>query len=434
VASPAAAEGPRLLRAIYGATFFIRFAFGLTVSVFAAYVTGHFTGLSAPEVGLVGVVTGAAPVGEFSTVLLSGIQADHYGRFPVLLTGMGGAAVLFLVISFTRDAPALGISNLVFGVASGAILASSLAVIGDRAASDVRGHAMGLFDSMNLLGWVLGFAAGFALLGSLPNGTLPWVFRLGAAALVAGLLFALVERRGHVERASPVALRLAEVADAVLRREVLLLALPWVVIYMLIGAAFAFLGSAGSGVGIAPWELSALIGGGGMLLLVTQPYFGRLADRYGRFRLMAVGSAGFIGVLLLLIAITAWGARPVLLGGLGVSALAALAYGPAALAALADVSRTFNRGTTMAVYSLVISVGMILGLLGSSLLFASFQTRGIDLFFGLIAAGLAILTVLRGLDLRSGSGHASTQVLVPGAPAGVPPPSDAAERERPREP
>jgi MFS family permease len=414
-----AADAPRLLRAIYGATFFIRFAFGLTVSVFAAYVTGHFTGLTASEVGLVGVVTAASPIGEFSTVLLSGIQADHYGRFPVLLSGMGGAAVLFVLISFTRDTPALGIANLLFGVASGAILAASLAVVGDRAATDVRGRAMGLFDSMNLLGWVLGFATGFGLLGSLPNPALPWIFRLGAAALVAGLTFALLERRGSAETKAPTPLRLSDLSDAVLRRDVLLLAAPWVVIYMLLGAAFGFLGSAGSGVGIAPWELAALIGGGGLLLLLTQPYYGTLADRYGRFRLMVVGTIGFIGALGSLVGIVQFGARPALLGLLGVSALAALAYGPAALAALADVSRSFNRGTTMAVYSLVISVGMILGLLGSSSLYAAFQQPGIELFFGIIAVTLAVLTLLRGRDLR---------VLPPGAPGARGLPSERAPR------
>jgi MFS family permease len=412
VASPAPADSPRLLRAIYGATFFIRFAFGLTVSVFAAYITGTFTGLTGSQVGLVGLVTAAAPIGEFSTVLLSGIQADHYGRFPVLLSGMGVAAVLFFAISFTRGPTELGVSNLVFGVASGAILAASLAVVGDRASLDVRGLAMGRFDSMNLLGWVLGFAFGFGLLGSLPNGALLWVFRIGAAALVLGLVFALVEIRGYVEPVRPASVRLAEVRDAVLRREVLLLTLPWVVIYMLIGAAFAFLGSAGSGVGIAPWKLAALIGGGGLLLLLTQPYYGRLADQYGRFRLMLVGTFGFLGILGSLIAITTFGAVPELLAALAVSALAALAYGPAALAALADVSRLLSRGTTMAVYSLVISVGMILGLLGSSTLYAAYSLTGIDLFFAMIAVGLFFLTLLRWHDLKHDASG-------PGGPSGL---------------
>ncbi len=400
-ARPPAAAPDRLLRAVYGATFFVRFAFGLTVSVFAAYISGHFTGLSGGEVGLVGAITAAAPIGEFSTVLLSGIQADRYGRFPVLLAGMAGAAGTFLLVSGTRAGPLLSVANLLFGVASGAILAASLAVVADRADRTGRGAAMGRFDSMNLLGWVLGFAVGFGVLGSVPNGDLVWVFRLGAAALGLGLGFVLWEIRGETEPGRTATIDLRAIRDAVLRRGVLLVTLPWLVIYMLIGAAFAYLGSAGSGIGVPPWELAALIGGGGLALLVTQPFFGGLADRFGRFPLMVVGTSGFLGLMASLVAVISWGPRPELLGAVGASALAALAYGPAALAALADLTRLLTRGTTMALYSLVLSVGMILGLLVVSSLYSAFGPFGLDLFFALLAVALLALTILRGHDLRS---------------------------------
>ncbi|HEV2316996.1 MAG TPA: MFS transporter [Thermoplasmata archaeon] len=400
---PAAAElSRRLLRAVYQATFFIRFAFGLTLSVFAAYLTGHFSGLNLGEVGVVGIVAAAAPLGEFSTVLLSGIQADHYGRFPILLSGMLGAAGLFVLASLTRSAAALGVINLLFGVSSGAILAASLALVGDHADPRVRGHAMGRFDATNLMGWILGFAVGFGLLAALPNGELPWLFRGGAAALVAGAIFALAMTQGYTEPKGLPGVDLGHVKDAIVRRDVLLVALPWLVIYMFIGAALAFLGSAGSGVGVPPSELALAIGGAGFLLLLTQPAFGSFADRFGRFRLMAVGTAGFLGVMGSLAGIIAWGTRPELLAALGVSALAALGYGPAALAALADLSRALTRGTTMAVYSLVISVGMIAGLLASTTLYSHLGNGGVDAFFGLVGAGLLVLTLMRGLDLRSG--------------------------------
>ncbi|MGI0150339.1 MAG: MFS transporter, partial [Thermoplasmata archaeon] len=324
------------------------------------------------------------------------------GRFPVLFAGMAGAAATFLLVSLTRSGPILSVANLLFGVASGAILAASLALVADRTDRGVRGHVMGEFDSMNLLGWVLGFAVGFGVLGSVPNSVLPWVFRIGAVALFGGLLFAAVELRGLAEPRGLSAVGLSEIRDAILRREVLVVTFPWLVIYMLIGAAFAFLSSAGSGVGVPPWELGAIIGGGGLVLLLTQPFFGGLADRFGRFPLMALGTADFLGLMASLAAITTWGARPELLGSLGVSVLAALAYGPAALAALADLTHLLTRGTTMALYSLVISLGMILGLLLVTGLYSEFGNRGIDLFFGLLAAGLSALTLVRWHDLRTG--------------------------------
>jgi MFS family permease len=406
VASPTggrrAEESTRLLRAVYGATFFIRFAFGLTVSVFAAYITGHFSGLSASEVGAVGAITSAAPIGEFTTVLASGVLADRRGRFPVLLGGMIGGAIIFLAVSFTRADAALTGANFLFGVASGAILAASLAVVGDRAERDERGAAMGRFDAMNLLGWVLGFAVGLGILGEVPNALLPWLFRAGAGVLLLGLVFAIFESRGLREAPSRRQFHLGDIRRAVLRRDVLVVALPWLVIYMLVGTGLSFLGSAGSGIGVPPWELALLIGGGGLVLLLSQPYFGRLADRYGTYRLMVVGTAGFLGLMGSLAAISAFGPRPELLGAAGVSVLAALAYGPAALSALAGVSQRTSRGTTMAVYSLVISAGMILGLLGSSELYSRYQLLGLDIFFGSIGAALVALTIVRGWDLSTG--------------------------------
>jgi hypothetical protein len=87
--------------------------------------------------------------------------------------------------------------------------------------------------------------------------------------------------------------------------------------------------------------------------------------------------------------------------GLGLAAVAALAYGPAALAALADLSRTLSRATTMAIYSLTISLGMILGLVGATQLEARLGNAGLYVFFGSISAALVVLTTLKYLDARA---------------------------------
>ncbi|MCI4367080.1 MAG: MFS transporter, partial [Thermoplasmata archaeon] len=176
----------RWIRSVLGATGLVRFGFGLTVSIFAAYIAGHSSGLSTSDVGIVGLVAGLSPIGEFSTVLGSGILADRRGRLPVLVAGMGGAAVLLFLVSFTRNPWALGGLNFLFGVSSGAILAASLAVVGDEAARSERGLEMGRFDAANLVGGIGGFAVGLGLLGLVPNGELAWVFRAGAACLALG--------------------------------------------------------------------------------------------------------------------------------------------------------------------------------------------------------------------------------------------------------
>lgn len=397
-AAPAHDRHP--LTAVLSATFFVRFGFGITVAVFATYILGRSVGLDGSQVGVVGLVSAMAPTGEFTTVLLSGAVADRYGRFPVLFGGMAGSAVLLALTALTRDPWALGGLNFAFGIGSGAILASSLALIADRSVHPERGYEMGRFDAVNLVGWIGGFAFGFGSLGLLDNAQLPLVFLAGAGALAVGILLGVwwvpsgwraTPNRSYVFSA---------VLPAIVRREVLLVTLPWLVIYMLIGTAFVFLGTSASGVGIPPLDLALAIGLGGLLLVGTQPTFGRLADRFGQQRLMIVGTVGFVGAMICAALLANLGAQPWILGALGVSVLAALAYGPAALAALADLTASLSRATTMAVYSLVISLGMIVGLAASTGLFGALGNLGLDLFFGSIAAGLALLTALRTLDLR----------------------------------
>ncbi len=408
-------ESPRLLRAVFGSTFFIRFGFGLTVSIFVSYFTHESLGFSGGSVGFVGFLSSLAPIAEFSTVLVAGLAADRYGRFPLLLGGTLTAAALLAVMSLGRSAALLGGTNFLFGVASGAILAASLAVVADQSGRSERGFEMGRFDAVNLLGYILGFAAGLAALGTLPNSELPWLFRIGAAALLSGFLFALITVRGYHEPTYQNAFQLRRIREAVLRRDVLLLVLPWFVIYVLLGAAFIFLASAAKGVGLPLTWLAILIGGGGLLLLLTQPWFGRQADRYGRPLFLLLGTVGFVSLLGLAGLIAQYGPRVYLLGGIGISALFALGYGPAALASLADVSRSLSRGTTMSVYSLVISAGMVAGLWGASSLYSTYNVAGLDLFFLLIAGGLVLLTTARLEDLREARRTSSVLYRRPGS-------------------
>jgi MFS family permease len=390
----------RPLAAVFTATFFVRFAFGITIAVFASYVAGHSSGFSQSDVGRAGLVSALAPVGEFATVLLSGAAADRWGRFPVLFAGMAGAAAMFAVVADTRALLALALANLLFGVASGAILAASLAVVSDLSGAGERGLEMGRFDAMNLSGWIAGFAFGFGAWAALPNRSLGEVFLAGAAALLVGLFAAILLLRGGALRASARGFSLAGVLRSAFRRSVLVVTLPWLVIYSLIGAALYFLGPAATTVGISPTELALAIGGAGALLVLTQPFFGRLADRYGRTRLMTLGAVGFGLVMLFASLLFVDGPRWPLLAGMGGSILLALAYGPAALAALSDLAAAESRATTMAVYSLTISLGMLVGLLASTSLYAQFGNLGIFAFFGGIAAVLGLLTALRWLEER----------------------------------
>ncbi len=400
---PVGREHSRPLLAVFGATFFVRFAFGISIAVFASYILLRSTNLGQADVGEAGVVSALASVGEFSTVLLSGAAADRYGRFPVLFLGMGGAALLLVAVATTRSPIALGALNFLFGIASGAILAPSLAIVAGHSRSDEVGFEMGRFDAMNLFGWIAGFALGFGLLGIVANRSLAFAFLLGAASLAAGLLLAYGLTRGLPVAPGTPGLPVRTVVRSAFRRSVLLVTLPWLVIYMLIGTALVFLATSAAGLGISDVYLAIVIAGAGSLLVVTQPLFGRLADRAGRMRMMTIGAGGFVAVMLFASLLVAYGAELPLIVGIGISVIAALSYGPAALAALADLTSEYGRATTMAIYSLTISLGMILGLFASSGLYDLLGKPGLYLFFGAVAVALVVLTVARYRELVAGA-------------------------------
>lgn len=396
MAAAAPPEEPRSLLAVLGATFLIRFSFGITTAVFASYVTGASTNLVPSEYSTVGLVTSLASIAEFLTVLFSGMAADRFGRWRVLAIGMGTAAVVTALFTLSRDPFALGGLNFAFGVASGAILASSLAIVADEAPRGSRGHVMGRFDAVNLAGWIIGFAVGLATWGAVSNVDLRWVFLIGTVALVMGLLFLRLILRRYPPPVPSGPSRAPIDLRVVFRPEVLIVILPWLAIYMLVGTALIFLGVSANSVGISPLYLAGIIAVGGALLTLTQPGFGRLADRFGATNLMLTGTAGFVLVL----AGAAWLATvgsaqvgPVVV--IAVGAIGALGYGPAALSALATLSSSISRATTMAVYTLCVALGMTFGLLLSTQLYAAWGAGGLDLYFGFIALVLIGLAVAR---------------------------------------
>lgn len=381
---------------VYLATYFIRFGFGITLSLYAFYL--------GPDFETSGLAAAAAPAVEASTVLFWGILADRFGRFPVLKTGLVIGAAMLLLMSTTRDLLVQGLLNAVFGISSAAILAASLAVTGDLHGKTTTGRAMGWFDAVNLFGWISGFSGGYLAVSAVDGvdhpGRLSFAFLIGAGAVLIALGIVLWRSRGLHETTHPSILQLDRVRAAILDPDILLVVLPWGAVYMLIGALLFYLGPAASSVHIPLWELAIGILVGGSVLLASQPSYGKLADRWGRARVMLIGILGFLGVLAAASVLIADPSAPVLVaypayGLLGVSAIAALALGPSSLAALSDLAATTSRATTMALYGVVIAAGMASGLVLYTLLEHVLGSLGIAVFFGVVAAFLVVLTVLR---------------------------------------
>ncbi|HIH28633.1 MAG TPA: MFS transporter, partial [Thermoplasmata archaeon] len=138
----------RLLSSLYISTFFIRASFGIMLATLPIYlnITSQYIGY--------GIISAASPLFEMGTVLFIGAFVDRYGRKPVLLTGLITAAILLFCLAMTKNFYLIFCLNAVHGMAAGAILVSSLALLTDYAPEHRRGREMGAFDAFNMLGWV----------------------------------------------------------------------------------------------------------------------------------------------------------------------------------------------------------------------------------------------------------------------------------------
>jgi MFS family permease len=417
----------RLLSAFYVATFAIRMSFGISVITFTRYVDA--------DPFVVGLVVAASPVAEIATVLWVGVAIDRYGRRSFLLAGLlTGAAGLFLLM-LTRDIALLAILNGLHGVSAGLILVSSLALLADYAARDSRGREMGVFDFVNLFGWIVGLSLGYAFAQTIFANDLRPTFAISGTVALIGFVYAWFNvREPQKERFTSEAFTgLSHLREAIANRRVAFLIAPWFTVFLFIssllflvssqtggpsaateGAAAAVPGGAASH-GALPLDFSnpataALLVGGGIGFLFTQILFGRLSDRYGRVPIMGIGAAGFflaaatIGAVVLTtphardeFPLSAVQSVAPLAGIFG---FMALAFGPSALAALADAAKERAHGTTMALYSLVVSAGWSVGPPATGALVQAVGIGGVVAMFLVASASMPIFVALLAREHR----------------------------------
>ena len=404
----------RLLSSLYISTFFIRASFGIMLATLPIYlnITSGFIGY--------GVVSAASPLFEMGTVLFVGTVVDRYGRKIVLLSGLLTAALFLFFLSLTKNLYLIFCINAVHGMAAGAILVSSLALLTDYAPENRRGREMGAFDAFNMLGWVVGYALGALFLEFL-KGSLWQSFLIAGVMALFGCVYCFInvaEPKKYDVLCKKI--RFNTIVGVLKQRSILLLTLPWFIVFMIIGAVMTFLtvSTSQGALTISPLFLSGVIGGVGVILILTQVFYGRLSDKYGRLPIMVVGTIGFVG-LMTVIGI-GYGLAPTTSGEdvknsiisfwplLGIFGMMALAFGPSALSSLADEAQENARGVTMAVYSIVISAGMFVGVPAVAAIFDRYGGPGVLFFMIGCAIAMLCLMIARYVQLR----HRKTQEMI----------------------
>lgn len=377
---------------LYISVFLMRFSFGLVLFTLPIYLPREeFSNF------VVGIIAAAYPVAETVFGPVIGILADRLGRRRWIYLGLGFSTIALFAFTLNRSIEYLIVVHAIQGVAAAMIVVSTLAMVTDVSTPATRGREMGIYDFANLGGYVIGiFAAG--ILVRTRSLVAPFYFASMLAAIGAIFAYMRVKEMKPIRKGSalsPIQTLLLLVKD---RRAAAMFPI-WLSVTTFIGMALTF----GPRLGPSPLLTSFLIAGVVLILAFTQPFFGHLSDRYGRDRLMMLGMLSLVGLFVTVITMFRRGFELVYVAPfLAIFGVGSFAFAPAALASLGDLAPERGRGTTMGVYSVVISLGTIIGpLLGGYLL----DRHGMSSLFyaGLVIllAAMSLAVIIAGHDFRN---------------------------------
>jgi len=360
---------------LYMSVFLMRFSFGLVLFTLPIYLPRQeFSNF------VVGLIAAAYPIAETICGPAVGVLVDRLGRRRWIYLGLAISTAALFAFTLSTNVAYLIVVHAVQGIAAAMIIVSALTMVTDLSESTNLGRAMGVYDFANLGGYMAGILAA-GILTRTASKVAPFYFASALAGIAA--IFAYVkikEPKGRGKHGAPSPIQTLKVL--LTQRRAAAMFPIWLAVTTFLGMALTF----GPRLGPSPMITSFLFAGAVLVLAVTQPFFGYLSDKYGRDKLMMVGIVSILGLFFTTINVL----RGRLLFSsvlpfLAIFGVGSFAFAPAALASLGDIAPEGNRGTTMGVYSVVISLGTITGpLLGGYLLDRYGMT---SLFY----AGLVIL-------------------------------------------
>jgi len=112
---------------------------------------------------VIGIFSASYSAMHFLFAPLWGRLSDKMGRRPVMLIGLAGSALAFLMFGLSKTLPMLFASRILAGILSSATLPTAQAYIADTTSPEDRAKGMGLIGAAFGLGFIFGPAVGGVL-------------------------------------------------------------------------------------------------------------------------------------------------------------------------------------------------------------------------------------------------------------------------------
>ena len=358
--------------------------------------------LGAP-VELIGLIVSAVTITGIFVKLPSGALSDLFGFRRLMMAGawVKASGPFVYLVAFTW--PVLLVVRFYHGLAT-ALYAPPASALVAKAYPGERGRRLGLYNSAENAGVVLGPVLGGAVLSlTLSNFHIAFIVAggIGTLSLLVMLRISRDEMTsapqpgpGGPRRLRPALRDLrAGVKEVASDPGIRLVSLVEAVLWMGIGSMQAYLPLYALTIHLSTFEIGVVAGGQGVASVLTRPVMGRRSDRVkSRTPLIVFGSLLCIGTLI---------ATPYAMNFVALLALAAV-FGlgtgivtPSTMAVIGDLVRKGNYGSAMGVFGSLWDTGHATGPLAFGFLLAAFGYRTSWLIMALLMAAAVVVFLLR---------------------------------------
>jgi MFS family permease len=355
-------------------TFVLRcasYAAGLLVLVSLGIKSRSETDLTAGVASLVAVTFYAS---ELIGAPIFGAWSDRVGRKPFMILGPVFGGVAAWLMGLTMAIPVIVLVRILQGLSTATAAPATLGFLSAQTATSekFRGRVMGFYEAATVVGLALGAAIG----GKLHDQFGAASFTIVALMYVLALLpFLFVRDHAWVPR---VRSSHRNLLARMLNRRIMRFAPAWLAANAVLGAWFSVGPFLAAGApnhnqflmrGFTPGEIGMVYLIFGVLFTAGAITWGFLMPTIGRQAtlLIGVGGLGFASVSLWALNHVPYDAThtlvPLLIGMVMVGVFVQSGFTPAALAYLAEIAeeRAEDRGSVMGVYSVLLSIGQLLG-------------------------------------------------------------------------